>query len=516
MLLQEESLSRKFITKGAWMYFFVFLTAPLGYIIRIILTWDLTPSELGIIYGTISLLGLLSSYTDFGLTESLNYFLPKYIIKSDYARCKYLLMLTLITQVVTSTIVSIGLYLSAQWIANHYFHTPHAEWVIQIFSLFFIWSHLLQIISTFLNAVQNIKVQKSIDFFRVLMMILGWGILYWSWKWDLYTYSWLWVYTIYMWLICGAIVFYRMYFRTYLTLASLKDTHLKKQFIQYSLGTLFSANVATVLYQIDMQFLTYFLGVYDTGIYSIYLSLIGIPFIFLGPVLGFLFPVISEIWSKWDRQKIHTIFTIFSTYLSVIGLWIWWFFLMAWENIAGFLFGESFLSSGIALYFIAPFLVFNILLQINFQILGGLGYVRKRITILLYTLIMNIMINLICILGFKYHYLPFPSGSSAASFSVGISWIMMWYLSYRAVRQYSGGFDWYLFLKNTLVVILILCAFYWIQGRVSLDYSLGWRLQYLPQIGFAFIGSLIIFLWVNYSQIREFIATIQKVRNGTL
>lgn len=65
MLLKEESLSRKFITKGAWLYLFVFLTAPLGYVIRIILTGDLNPSEIGIIYGTISLLSLLGTYTDF-------------------------------------------------------------------------------------------------------------------------------------------------------------------------------------------------------------------------------------------------------------------------------------------------------------------------------------------------------------------------------------------------------------------------------------------------------------------
>lgn len=43
MLLKEESLSRKFITKGAWLYLFVFLTAPLGYVMRIILTGDLNP-----------------------------------------------------------------------------------------------------------------------------------------------------------------------------------------------------------------------------------------------------------------------------------------------------------------------------------------------------------------------------------------------------------------------------------------------------------------------------------------
>lgn len=41
MLEQEESLSRKFIRRGFWLYLFTFLTAPLSYTIKIILARDL-------------------------------------------------------------------------------------------------------------------------------------------------------------------------------------------------------------------------------------------------------------------------------------------------------------------------------------------------------------------------------------------------------------------------------------------------------------------------------------------
>lgn len=83
-----------------------------------------------------------------------------------------------------------------------------------------------------------------------------------------------------------------------------------------------------------MQFLTYFLGTYETGIYSIYLSLIGIPFIFLGPIIGFLFPVISEIGNRKNHAQIGTIYGIFTTYLSVIIIWVGALFLVCGEDIA--------------------------------------------------------------------------------------------------------------------------------------------------------------------------------------
>ncbi|MDD2693503.1 MAG: oligosaccharide flippase family protein [Candidatus Gracilibacteria bacterium] len=516
MLLKEESLSRKFITKGAWLYLFVFLTAPLGYVIRIILTGDLNPSEIGIIYGTISLLSLLGTYTDFGLTESLNYFLPKYIIKNDYARTKYLLLFTLSVQIITSTLVSLGLFFGSSWIAGHYFHTEQAQGVIQILTLYFIGIHLIQVITTFLNAIQNTKIMKMIEFFRMFVTMIGASILLFSGSGNIYSYSWTWIIGLYIGLIFGSIIFYISYYRQHLTIPLQKDTLLRKEIIKYSLGTLFSANVGTLLHQVDMQFLTYFLGVYDAGIYAIYLSLVGIPFIFLSPLISFLFPVISEIGGRGEKAKIKTIYSTFSTYASVIIAWMAGLFFVSSEEIAAFLFGETFLGSGIALYFVAPFLIFNILVQINFQILGGLGFVRKRIEILIWTLLLNISVNLICILGYKYGYIPFPNGSAAASFSVGISWILMWFLSYRAIHEYTVGFNWRFFLQNIGAIIFFMIAFVLLEDGRDITFGLTGRLQYAPSIGFALLGSLTIFFIVNTSHIKEFLSTVRKVRSGML
>ncbi len=516
MLIQNESLSRKFITKWAWLYFFVLLSAPIGYIIRIILTGDLTPGEVGIIFWTISLLGLLWTYSDFWLTESLNYFLPKYIIKNDYARVKYLLLITFTVQIITSTIVSISLYFWASFLANHYFHSPEAKWVIEVLSLFFIGSHLLNIISTFLSAIQNVKLQKMLDFFRMAVTVLSACIILFSWTWSLIYYTWIWIIGIYSALIIGAVMFYHKYYKTYLYIPTHVDPSLRKDLIRYSLGTLFSSNVAIVIHQVDMQFITYFLWVTDTGIYSIYLSLIGIPFIFLWPIISFLFPVISEMGWRWDKKKIQSIFTIFSTHLSIIIAWMGAIFMISGKEISGFLFGPAFLPSWVALYYISPFLIFNILFQLHFQILWWLWHVRQRIIILAQTLFVSIVLSLICILGYKYGYLWFPSWSSAASFAVGVSWILLWFLSYRSVREYAIWFDWKYFLKNIFCICLYLCWFYFLKQSLSVDFWFSGRLIYLPTIWFALFSSFAIFLILNFGSIREFITIIKKVRSGGL
>lgn len=81
MLSSDETLADKFVKKGFWIYFFTFLIAPLGYMTKVMISRDLSVEEVGMIYGVMSFLTLLSLYNDLGCTESLNYFLPKHIVK---------------------------------------------------------------------------------------------------------------------------------------------------------------------------------------------------------------------------------------------------------------------------------------------------------------------------------------------------------------------------------------------------------------------------------------------------
>ena len=44
-ILKDETLSEKFIKKGFWLYLFAFLIAPSGYIIRLLISNDLSVAE---------------------------------------------------------------------------------------------------------------------------------------------------------------------------------------------------------------------------------------------------------------------------------------------------------------------------------------------------------------------------------------------------------------------------------------------------------------------------------------
>jgi hypothetical protein len=50
MIEQHGSLAEKFLKKGFWLYLFSYIIAPIGYVIKIILSGTVSVSDIGILY----------------------------------------------------------------------------------------------------------------------------------------------------------------------------------------------------------------------------------------------------------------------------------------------------------------------------------------------------------------------------------------------------------------------------------------------------------------------------------
>lgn len=104
-LLKEETLAKKLIGKGSLIYIFSFLIAPTGYIIRVLASNTLSVEEIGIFYSILGLITILAAYNDLGLTEALQYFLPKYWIKKQYNHYKTIWIATFAMQLLTGIVI---------------------------------------------------------------------------------------------------------------------------------------------------------------------------------------------------------------------------------------------------------------------------------------------------------------------------------------------------------------------------------------------------------------------------
>jgi len=185
MFNTEESLTEKFVKKGFWIYFFSFLAGPIGYAVRILFSSTLTVEEVGIIYGVISFITIITSYNDFGVGESLNYFLPRFVVEKNWKKVKSLLSFAYSIQIVTGVILCCLLFFGSDFLSANYFHSPLAKQVVEAFAVYLLFSCLYMATVASFSALQNTKYQRGMELFRTLFLfgyaltahLLGHGVL---------------------------------------------------------------------------------------------------------------------------------------------------------------------------------------------------------------------------------------------------------------------------------------------------------------------------------------------------
>jgi stage V sporulation protein B len=500
---QHASLSEKFLKKGFWLYLFSFIIAPMGYIIKITISWELQVEEVGILYWIVSLIILLSAYNDFWVTESLNHFIPKFITDNNYAKIKTILLYSLIIQLITSILLTLFFFYGANFIAENYLKTSIASDTLKIFSLYFIGINLFQIISTFFMSVQNTLYSKIGDFMRmstVLLFTLWVFFLDYS---SLTNYAYWWIVGLYIGVVISMSIFIKKYYIPYLRKSNIIwDMSLLREVLWYAFYVFLWVQAATILWQIDMQMVLYILGTKSAWYYTNYLSIVSIPFMIIGPIFALLFPIFSELHAKKENEKITIIKKIFSQNLVHIGIAVNILFFVFAEIIAYILFGEKFVISWTILKYSVLFLVFNFLLQINFNILAGIWQVEKRVKIISIAIIFNIITNLIFI---KLIWMWW------AALATWIGWILIWVLSEIYLgKEYKVKFNLYPLIKNVLSMwfIWILLSIYIVP--IFLDISRWNQFFLLTIISIVYFAW---FLYINKWDFSYFIKEVKKIRS---
>lgn len=502
MIEQHKSLAEKFLKKGFWLYLFSFIIAPILYITKIIISWELTVSEVWILYGIISLMTLLSAYNDLWITESLKHFIPKFVTEKRYDKVKSILFYALFIQIITSLIIAGLFHFGADYIANSYFKTIAAKETLKVFAFFFIWLNIIQTINSFFNAVQDTFSQKIVEFTRSILIMLS--VLY-IFFWDLsslinYSYSWLiW---LYIWILFSLYMFYKKYYTKYFKNEKIVfEKKLFKKVTKYAWLVFLWASAWTLLWQIDMQMIIYLLGTTDAGYYTNYLSIIWIPFMIIWPIFWLLFPVFSEMHSKKEYSKIKKVKELFTKNFLLIWIMFNIFMFVFAEIIAFTLFWEKFITSWIILKYSILFLVFNFLLQINFNIMAWIWKVAERMKIIFIAIVFNFILNLILIKSIWVYW---------AALATAIGWILIWTLSELFLgKKYRINFGFKNIFKNIIII--------WWLGILVNKFLLNifeWvsRLNSFLLLWLFFIVWFLIFVIINYSQFKIFIWEIKKLK----
>jgi len=503
MIDQHKTLSEKFIKKWFWLYLFSFIIAPIWYIIKIIVSHNISVSELWILYWVISLITLLSSFNDFWMTESMNYFIPNYFIKKNYSKIKTIIAYAFLTQIITWSLIALFLFFWADYLAEHYFKSQEAKTVLQLFSLYFLWINVFQVFNNFFLVVQNTFYNKITWFLRMLFIMLFVIIVTVLNLWNLTNYALSWIIGLYFWIIFVIYFFYTKYYKVYFSWVSFVfSKKLFKKLFSYAIIVFLAAQAWTILSQIDMQMIIYILDTKQAWYYTNYLSIVSIPFMLIWPIFGLLFPVFSELYAKKEFKKIKLIKQIFQKNFLAIALAFNILFFAFWPVIAYILFWEKYITSWEILRYSILFLVFNFLLQINFNILAWIWKVKERLKIIVTAIFFNFILNLIFI---NYLWVYW------AALATACWWIFIWISSeIKLWKKYKTKFDYIFLLKNVI--------FMWLFGFILYNvfdlefFENIWRFYSFLIFSLIWIVWFLTFWLINLEVFKNFILEVKRIK----
>lgn len=448
-LLKEETLAKKLITKWSLVYIFSFLIAPSGYFIRVLASNTLSVEEIWIFYSILGLIGILAAYNDLGLTEALQYFLPKYWIEKKYDHYKTIWVLTFIMQLLSWIIIWGWLWLGADWLAQHYFHASYATDILKLFSLYFLIINFFQAFWSVYTAFQDVLYEKIIEITR-MYSVLGFTVVFWlTQSLDVTKLSYAWLGWLGLGLLLSLSLFIFKYLKTFKLGKIVLDRWLLKKQCSYAFRVFLGMNAGILLWQVDQQMIVVLLWPESAWYYANYLSLFNLYGIFIFPFTALLFPIATELISKKQKEKITLLLSILYKYFTVFWLFIGGILVALWPVIAWVLYGPNFIYSWTLISYAGIFVVLNIIIVINFGILAGMGKVRERVKIIAIALAINIVGNLILMLGFGW-------GLIGAIIATVLWWLTMVILTTQLVRkEYVFTMDWMFIIRNSIIVLLL-------------------------------------------------------------
>ncbi len=378
------------IAKFSLMIFLIsIITALVGYAFRIFLARSLSVEEFGLFYSVMALVAIIATIKDLGLGSATTKFISEYLAENKLIEIKNTIVITVLIQFILGLFLFIPLFLLSDNIAVGYFHNYSAKIIFQILLIEIIVS--VFVIKPVLQGFQKLIHWSLFELLRVSLILLLLIILT---PFDTFVLSAVFV---------GSSIVVQIIFGSYaLSLVkNLKGSLNKLDFlsekpvINFAIVSFFGSIAFSIFYYTDTIIITYFKTMEEVGLYQLALSTSQILLVFAGSITAVLYPVISEMWAKKEKENIKSglssmvkMFFIFIIPVSIL--------MLAFpENVIMVLAGEKYLPASGTLQILSLVMIFNSIFSILQNTSNGIGKPEISAKSVLYAAIINIFLSII-------------------------------------------------------------------------------------------------------------------------
>lgn len=407
-----------------FLLFFSFFGSLVGYLLRFLLTAELTPLEYGLFYSCLSVIGLFTIFKEFGLNQSLVYHLSRFKAKKRLSDLKGTILIVSLLQLAPSILVFLLIFFFSDWLAINYLQLSSDVYkgvlMLKILAVVSILQNLFGIFHLSLQGFQKIKWFSSIEFVRLcswflityLFILFGFGYL-------APGLGFLASYLIVI-LISSKVVF---------SLIPPVKANLSKKLINkiilYGLPVMFSSVAGLIVGYTDTILITLFRGLEEVSIYQTAQPTARLLWFIPTSIATVLFPLVAELNTRKSQKLSKGISFIYKyLWVSIVPLAFMAFSFSS--EILNLFFGSFYTQGSEVLMILSLGAIFFSLSQINGTILNGLGKPKEFTKLVYIGSSLNFIGNLALI----------PSlGVVGAAISTFFTYVLMCFLSFFKVKK---------------------------------------------------------------------------------
>jgi len=395
--MSKTHVQNKLIKGTSIILLLTLATSPISYVIRMIFSRVLSIQMFGLFYSVLGLFWILITFNDLGFGYSVEYFVPKFLRKKDFASIWKLYKYDQFVEVGTSILLSSILFLNADWLALHYFKVPIAAQILKIFCLYFISNSFVSSLQRLFIGLQKEIFYGSVEFVRSLFCLTLCFICVLLKVSNITNFSYIWASSF---LLVGVV--YNFLMGKYIPELKSKlswDYPFFKKMAVIALPTLITSSTYLLITNSDTLFLTLFRSVSEVGIYNIIFPIVSIPIIFSTPLNRYLMPLISH----QCEEEIDQVKLLLESLLKIVpfvGLYFGVFIATYPTASVTILFGSQWkgLVEG-PLMLMSVIYLLSLMSTLFFTFLSGLGLIKEKLRISIFVAVTDVILgSLFCYL----------------------------------------------------------------------------------------------------------------------
>lgn len=364
-----EGYARRLLRGSTVVFLCMVASTFVAFLLRMFLARSLGVEGYGLFYSVFFFVSFFLLFRDLGLNSALVKFIPEFRVKGDLSSLRSSLLLVFLLQSLSSLFLFVPLFLLSGWLSSSFFRTSEALPLLRLLLFWFLASAFYQLLRSTFQGLQDMLAYSLLDLFWILVILLGSWCLVPSWGARGVALSYL--LSAGLLTVGGAWYLGRKYGEVAGPLKRKEGTLGK--LLSFALPFFVGGLGSLVLAYTDTLMLTFFRGAGEVGLYQAAQPLAGLLGYFVGALTTTLFPMVSEMWAKGERELVReaTGFLFKSSLAVVLPFSL--LFLSFPEVAVRLVFGGEYLGSCLALRILSCHAVLWALLSVMGTVVAGVG-----------------------------------------------------------------------------------------------------------------------------------------------